>query len=58
MMTIADEARPKLISSQLVPDVVIVTGQQSMGAVAEVRTEPGAGFDGVPDAAGAGRGVA
>ena len=32
--------------------------QHRVAAVAEVRTEPGAGFDGVPDAAGAGRGVA
>ena len=47
MDAVADEAGREAVFGQLLPEVVRMTGQDAVGAVAEVRRQGGAGGDGV-----------
>ena len=58
MMSVGDQAGPESVGGELLPDVVVVTRQHGVRAVAEVRAGAGAGSDGGVEAVRAGGGVA
>jgi len=56
-MAIANDAGPKVSGRELFPEVIVMTGQHSMAAVAEMRAQSRTGRDGFSNSCRTGRGV-